>query len=205
MDSLKKLEAALTANKKQQSDDVVLKLGGASSSSAPKPVLVGADVTLADICLAVSLLDALTEVVPVEGKDGVRASCPGVMAWLEFLLKQREFVAVLGAQNAAAQGKWCKANGALTFAPPARGSGGGSTASAAGGKAEGGKKKEKAAAPAASAAAPSGGGSGSAADQAALEAQKEKVRALKTAKAPKDEVTAAVVELKRLKALCGEA
>jgi len=46
--------------------------------------------------------------------------------------------------------------------------------------------------------------SATSADHAALEAQKEKVRVLKTNKGPKDEIGEAVKELLRLKELCGE-
>jgi len=56
----------------------------------------------------------------------------------------------------------------------------------------------------AAAAAAAAGGKGLTADQKALEAQKDKVRELKAAKASKEEITAAVAELNRLKEVCGE-
>jgi len=197
--ALAKVEAALKANAKQQAEDVVAKFGGGASGPA-KPVLVGADVTLADVCLCVALLDVYTEVLAVEGAGGLKASFPGVCAWMQFLVKEAEFRAVLTGKHAAVQGKWC-AKSAVTaaasssFAPPARGSGGSAPAKKDAAPA---KKEAAAAAPAPA------GGSGSAGDMAALEVQKEQVRALKAAKADKAEITAAVDELKRLKKLCGE-
>jgi len=194
--ALAKVEAALKANAKQQAEDVVAKFGGGASGPA-KPVLVGADVTLADVCLCVALLDVYTEVLAVEGAGGLKASFPGVCAWMQFLVKEAEFRAVLTGKHAAVQGKWCAksavtAAAAPAFSPPARGSGGSAPA-----------KTDAAPKPAAAAPA-AAGGSGSAGDMAALEVQKEKVRALKAAKADKAEITAAVDELKRLKKLCGE-
>ena len=64
--------------------------------------------------------------------------------------------------------------------------------------------KKSGAPPAAAASGAAGASKGTPEEQAALEAQKLKVRDLKAAKAPKEEITAAVAELLRLKKVCGE-
>lgn len=157
-------------------------------------------VCVADICCVAVLAPLMTKVFDT---PELTKQFPKVVEYYSRCVKIPQFASVLkGADKLCKQSpfKNMKFQPAPRVAPPAE-----NKKPAAAPSSQPKSKAAPAPAPkAAPAAAPAAGGGGSAEDMAALEAQKAKVMDLKKAKADKAEIDAAVAELLRLKALCGE-
>lgn len=173
----------------------------------PESHLSDVQVTVADVCLICSLLDFFTLVC---GKKE-RAQFPVLETYFMHCVAMPQFRAVLKEKG----DKLCETSSNIKFSPPERVSAiqskpaaqSKSSPSQAQGKSKENTSSAKApAAKTSPAVAPVAvpGNKGTPEDQAALAAIKDKVRELKASGAAKEQIEAAVSEMKRLKDVCGE-
>lgn len=162
-----------------------------------QPYLVGPRPTLADIVVICALADGFRKVFDAK----FRQPFPKVGEWFTRCTELPQFRQVLG------DVPLCDKTPKITVSAekPTESNKETTSKKSAAPKAKAAAAPTPAATAAPAAAAPTAASANAKPeDLAALEAQKLKVRDLKTAKADADEVTAAVAELKRLKELCGE-